>query len=70
MKISGSRPSDAMFLRLTINDDDARRRSFVSQLDLTLKTEMAPITAAAMEQGAYERSYAHIVKLQGHYSTS
>ena len=36
----------------------------MSQLDLTLKTEMAPITAASMEQGAYERSYEHLVKLQ------
>ena len=36
----------------------------MSQLDLTLKTETAPITAASMEQGAYERSYEHLVKLQ------
>ena len=36
----------------------------MSQMDLTLKTEMAPITAASMEQGAYERSYEHLVKLQ------
>ena len=33
-------------------------------MDLTLKTEMAPITAASMEQGAYERAYEHLVKLQ------
>jgi serine/threonine-protein kinase ATR len=40
------------------------KKTFYTQMESVLKMEVAPITAAAMEQGTYERSYDHLVKLQ------
>lgn len=55
-------PSLATLLKCLHTED---RKSFMRHLESATAALMKPISAAALEEGAFERSYDHVVKLQG-----